>query len=98
MSSLADAPQGYRQKTRGRRGIRGNSAKKNKSTTTRIFRRGEALFRARNDELVERTSVPRVFSPLSSREPLLQQQRSHRTTRLAHEDVVRATGGSRVHH
>ena len=31
--------QGYRQKTRGRRGIRGNSAKKNKSKTTRIFRR-----------------------------------------------------------
>ena len=36
---LGDAPQGYRQKTRGRRGIRGNSAKKNKSKTTRIFRR-----------------------------------------------------------
>src|SRR4051812_25135185 len=65
MSSHGEALQGYRQKTRGRRGIRGNSAKKNKSTTTRIVRRGEALIRARRGELVERTSVPRVFSRLS---------------------------------
>src|SRR5215217_3817974 len=38
---LATHLQGYRQKTRGRRGIRGNSAKKNKSKTTRILRRAK---------------------------------------------------------
>jgi hypothetical protein len=35
----SEVKQGHREKTRGRRGIRGNSAKKNKSKTTRIFRR-----------------------------------------------------------
>jgi hypothetical protein len=66
MSSLGDALQGFRQKTRGRRGIRGNSAKKNKSKNNKNISSCEALFRARHDELVERTSVPRVFSRSSS--------------------------------
>src|SRR5690606_19615811 len=54
--------QGDRVKTRGRRGIRGNSAKKNKSKITRIVRPATTPFGAHRASWVERSSVPRVFS------------------------------------
>ena len=104
---LGDAPQGYREKTRGRRGIRGNSAKKNKSKTTRIFRRARLFLEHATTSWVERTSVPRVFSRSSwpgesTRDPSLHRlqaatQPPHDAP-FAHEDVVRAAGRSRIHH
>src|SRR5262249_2200336 len=103
-------PQGHRVKTRGRRGIRGNSAKKNKSKTTRTFRRATHFLGRAWTSWVERTSVPRVFSrwpctgrrisssPHAISSVIPQQQRGYDAPAFADEHVVRAAGGSRVHH
>src|SRR6266545_1012798 len=85
MSSLGDARRVSGRRRGGRRGIRGNSAKKNKSKNNKNIASCEAFFRARSDELVERTSVPRVFS----RQPCREHQRNKAAT--ARRDSLTST-------
>src|SRR4030095_4317716 len=89
-----------------RRGIRGNSAKKNKSKTTRIFRRARRLFLEHaatswSNELQSLASSPGNLGReilCRPRPSLSEKQRSHCAPRLADQHVVSAACGAGVHH